>query len=101
EKQKIAVSENTVRISLISLAQLLLIKDYSTFDIAEEDYEIVEDGIATMDVSEIITNAKESRSEVKIAQENVNLAEKDVQIAKGGYYPTVSAFFGYNTRYAN
>lgn len=101
EKQKIAVAENTVRISLISLAQLLLIKDYSTFDIAEEEYDIVEDGIATMDVSEIITNAKKTRSEVKIAEENMNLAEKDVQISKGAYYPTVSAFFGYNTRYAN
>ncbi len=101
EKQKIAVAENTVRISLISLAQLLLIKDYSNFDIAEEEYVIVEDGIANMDVSEIITNAKETRSEVKIAEENVNLARKDVQIARGSYYPTLSAFFGYNTRYAD
>ena len=101
EKQKIAVAQNTVRISLISLAQLLLIKDYSTFDIAEEEYDIVEDGIATLDVSEIITNAQETRSEVKIAEESVNLAKKDIQISKGAYYPTVSAFFGYNTRYAN
>lgn len=101
EKQRIAVAENTVRISLISLAQLLLIKDYSNFVIAEEEYNIVEDGIATMDVDEIITNAKETRSEVKIAEQSVNLAKKDIQIARGAYYPTVSAFFGYNTRYAN
>lgn len=101
EKQKIAVAENNVKLSLISLAQLLLIKDYSNFDIADEEYEIVDDGIATMDVSEIIKNAKETRSEVKIAEENVNLAKKDVQISKGAYYPTVSAFFGYNTRYAD
>lgn len=101
EKQKIAVAENTVRISLISLAQLLLIKDYSNFDIAEEEYNIVEDGVATMDVTDIISNAKETRSEVKIAEENLNLAEKDLQISKGANYPTISAFFGYNTRYAN
>lgn len=101
EKQKIAVAENNVKLSLISLAQLLLIKDYSNFDIADEEYEIVDGGIATMDVSEIIKNAKETRSEVKIAEENVNLAKKDVQISKGAYYPTVSAFFGYNTRYAD
>ena len=101
EKQKIAVAENNVTISLISLAQLLLIKDYSNFDVADEEYEIVEDGIATMDVSEIIKNANDTRSEVKIAEENVNLAKKDVQISKGAYYPTISAFFGYNTRYAD
>ncbi len=101
EKQRIAVAENTVRISLISLAQLLLIKDYSNFDIAEEDYDIVEDGIAALEVEEIIENAQATRSEVKIAEQSVSLAKKDIQIAKGAYYPTISAFFGYNTRYAN
>ncbi len=101
EKQKIAVAENTVKISLISLAQLLLIKDYSNFDIADEDYKIVDGGIADKDVSEIITSAKATRSEVKIAEKNVELAKKDLQISRGNYYPTLSAFFGYNTRYAD
>lgn len=101
EKQRIAVAENAVKISLISLAQLLLIKDYTNFDIADEEYEIVENTIVNQDVSEIIESAKQTRSEVRIAEENVKLAEKDVQIARGGYYPTISAFFGYNTRYAD
>jgi outer membrane protein len=101
EKQRIAVAENTVKISLISLAQLLLIKDYSNFDIADEEYTIIDGGIADKDVSEIIESAKETRSEVKIAQENRALAEKDLQISRGAYYPTLSAFFGYNTRYAD
>lgn len=101
EKQRIAVAENTVKISLISLAQLLLIKDYSNFDIAEEEYKIIDGGIAEKDVSEIIESAKETRSEVRIAQKNVDLARKDVQISRGAYYPTLSAFFGYNTRYAD
>ncbi len=101
EKQKIAVAENTVKISLISLAQLLLIKDYANFDIADEDYKIIDGGIADKDVSEIIESAKESRSEVKIAHKNVELAQKDLQISRGAYYPTLSGFFGYNTRYAD
>lgn len=101
EKQKIAVAENSVKISLISLAQLLLVKDYSNFDIAEEEYNIIEGGIADKDVNEIIESAKEKRVEVKIAEKNVELAEKDVQISRGNYYPTLSAFFGYNTRYAD
>lgn len=101
EKQKIAVAENSVKISLISLAQLLLIKDYSNFDIAEEEYNIIDGGIADKDVNEIIESAKETRAEVKIAEKNVELAEKDVQISRSNYYPTLSAFFGYNTRYAD
>ncbi|OAB80652.1 transporter [Cochleicola gelatinilyticus] len=101
DNQNIAVSENAVQISLISLAQLLLIKDYENFDIAEDDYEIISEEILDNSVSKIINNAKETRSEVKIAESNVSLAEKDIQIAKGAYLPTLSAFFGYDTRYSD
>jgi outer membrane protein len=101
EKQSIAVQENAVRISLISLAQLLLIKDYETFDIEDEGFNLVDPGISTSPVSEIIATAKENRTEVKIAEKNVELASKDLQIAKGGYYPTLSAFFGYDTRFTD
>lgn len=101
EKQQIALSENTVKISLISLAQLLLVKDYSNFDIAEEEYNILTGGIDEKDVNDIIVSAKETRPEVKIAEKNVEVAGKDVQIAKSAYFPTLSAFFGYNTRYAD
>lgn len=101
EKQSIAVQENLVRISLISLAQLLLIKDYENFDIEDEGFDLVDPGISVNPVSEIITTAKENRTEVKIAEKNVELATKDLQIAKAGLYPTLNAFFGYNTRYTD
>lgn len=101
EQQSIVASENIIRISLISLAQLLLIKDYENFDIEDEGYNLVNEDIAGKSVDEIITAAKDVRSEVKIAQQNVQLAEKDLQIAKAAYYPRISAFFGYSTRYTN
>ncbi len=101
EQQLIINAENNVRISLISLAQLLLIKDYENFDIEDEGYNIVDGGVSGRDVSEIIAAAKENRSEIKIAEEDVALAEIDLKIAKGVNWPTLSAFFGYNTRYAN
>jgi outer membrane protein len=101
ERQSIINAENSVQISLISLAQLLLIKDYETFDIEDEGYDIVDAGIADKSISEIIEKAKEVRSEIKIAEQDVELASKDLQIAKGANLPTLSAFFGYNTRFAN
>ncbi|NRB84609.1 MAG: TolC family protein [Winogradskyella sp.] len=101
EQQQIINAENNVQISLINLAQLLLIKDYENFDIEDEGYNIVDDGVSERDVSEIIASAKENRSEIKIAEQNVELAEIDLKIAKGANLPTLSAFFGYNTRYAN
>ena len=101
EQQRIAVAENAVKISLISLSQLLLIKDYENFDIVDEDYQVVNNAIALKTVDELIEGAKQTRSEVKIAQQNVSISEKDLQIAKGASLPTLNAFFGYNSRYTN
>ncbi|SHI89650.1 outer membrane protein [Mesonia phycicola] len=101
EQQQIVVAENNVKISLISLAQLLLVKDYETFQIVDEGYEVISTDIAELSPQEIIQNAQAKRPEVKLAEKSVELAEKDVQIAKGSYYPTLSAFFSYNTRYAD
>ncbi len=98
EKQRISIAENTVTISLISLAQLLLVKDYKNFDIVDDEYNIIDDGFSSKDVAEVIAAAKENRYEVKIAKKNVELAEKDLQLAKGSYLPTLNGFFNYNTR---
>ena len=101
EQQSIINAENSIQISLISLAQLLLIKDYENFDIEDDGYDIVDDGISGKNVTEIVSKAKETRSEIKIAEQNVELAKKDLQISKSANYPTLSAFFGYDTRYTD
>ncbi|MGB5980739.1 MAG: TolC family protein [Nonlabens sp.] len=101
EQQQIIAAENAVIISKVSLAQLLLIKDYESFDVVDSDFEIIDESFSEKPVNELINAAEENRSEVRIAEENVNIAEKDLQIARGAYYPTISAFFGYNTRYTD
>ena len=101
EQQRIIVAENNIQISLVSLAQLLLIKDYQNFDIVDAEYNIVGDEILENTPYELIEKAKEERYEIKIAQEQKNIAQKDVEISKGAYLPTVSAFYNYNTRYSD
>ncbi|HZW77599.1 MAG TPA: TolC family protein [Flavobacteriaceae bacterium] len=98
EKQKIAVAENAVQISLISLAQLLLIKDYENFDIADREFEVFPNEFLNKPVKEIIAAAQESRSEVKIAENRVALAQKDLELERSNYYPSLNGFFNYNTR---
>lgn len=99
EVQSIVQAQNQVQISLISLAQILLIEDYKSFDIEEPGYSIQGEEILNMSPYEIIDNAKEKRYEIRIANTNMELAEKDLQIARGALLPTLSAFFNYNTRY--
>lgn len=98
EEQQIILAENAVRLSLINLAQTLLIKDYENFDIAEKEYEVSPNPIMQRPVDEIINYAMQERSEVKIAEKNMELAKKDVQISRAAYYPSLSGFFNYNTR---
>lgn len=98
EKQRIAVAENEVRISLINLAQLLLIKDYENFDIADREIEILPNEIIEKPVQEIISIAKANRPEIKIAENRVKLAEKDLELERSNYYPNLAGFFNYNTR---
>jgi outer membrane protein len=101
EKQQIAIARNTVKIALINLAQLLLVKDYENFQIVDEGYELVSNEVANQPVESIIASAEENRPELKIAEQNLAIAQKDVQISRGAYYPTLTAFFGYNTRYSD
>jgi len=46
----------------------------------------------------IYEKAKTTRSEIKLAQANLDLAEADIKIARRGYQPTLSAFYNFNTR---
>ena len=98
ELQQIVIAENQVKLSLISLAQLLLIDDYANFDIEDEGYDLIDEGIIAKSAEEIFDAAAENRSEVKLVQAGVDLAKKDLQIARSNYYPTINAFFNYNTR---
>lgn len=101
EQQRIIVAQNNIEISLISLAQTLLIKDYENFDIVEDDYNVYGEEILLNSPSEIIDHAREERYEIRIAEENRNIAEKDVQLARGAYLPTLNAYYNYNTRYSD
>ncbi len=98
EKQRITIAENNVRIALLGLAQLLLVKDYEHFDIADEDYQVIDNGFSNKSFAETIEAAKQNRFEIKIAEQNLRVAEKNLQLAKGSYFPTLNAFINYNTR---
>jgi outer membrane protein len=94
-------AQNNVLISRISLAQLLQISDYENFDIAEEVFEIPPSDILNNSAKDIFSKALTFRNEIKFSESNVDLARKDLQISKGALYPTLSAFFNYNTRYSD
>lgn len=100
QEQQIIAAENNLIISKIGLAQLLQLRNYETFDIADENYELISEAILNEKPASIFEKAKDELNDVKIAAANLEIAKKDLQLARGNYYPTINAFVGYNARWA-
>lgn len=101
QQQQMIAAENTLFISKLSLAQLLQIKDYQNFDIVDTEYPILSQDILEEDAATIVNKAKEVLNDVRIAENNLLVAEKDLQLTRAQYLPTVSGFVSYNTRWAS
>ncbi|HSD08485.1 TolC family protein [Flavobacterium sp.] len=97
-KQNVITAENTLLLSKLSLAQLLQLKEFWDFDVIDDTNLQDENNVMSIKPIDIYAKAKESRTELKIAQTNLEIAEKDVAIAKGGYQPTLTAYYGFNSR---
>lgn len=103
DKQKVIAAENNLFISKLSLAQLLQLEDFQTFDIADVDYEAKASATMLEKPEDIVAKAKQDRVELKIAKTNLEIAEKDIKIAKGAFQPSLTGFYSFSSRvsYAN
>ncbi len=102
DEQNLIITQNNVEIALISLAQLLQLSDYENFDIADEEIETLPlINLADYSVDAIYEKALANRNEIKVAQTNIDIAEKDIKLAKGALQPTLSGFYNWNSRYSN
>ena len=94
DNQRIVTAENALLISRLSLAQLLQLEDFQNFDVADVSIEPTQSPVMSETPQTIVEKAKETRVEIKIAQANLDLAQRDIKIAQGNLHPTLS--FGYN-----
>lgn len=101
QEQQMVNAENLILIARINLAQLLQLTDYGNFDIADEDFDVPFSNVLDNSPKTIFDKALTFRNDIKFSQSNVDLAIKDLQISKGARYPTLGAFFNYNTRYSD
>jgi outer membrane protein len=100
DNQKKIAAENALLISKLSLAQLMQLENFQDFDTADSEYPEDKAGVLMQLPSSIYDKAKELRTELKIAKANVEVAEKDVKIARGAYQPSLSGFYSLTTRAA-
>ena len=98
QEQAIINEENNLRLSKINLAQLLLIEDYSTFELADEKFDIPISEVLLENPKTIFETALQNRNDIKLALTNIEIAETNVLISKSALQPRLSAFYSYSTR---
>ena len=98
QEQSVVQAENNLRDAKLNLAQVLLLEDYENFDIAKEDFSIPFSDILENSPKEIFEKAKTFRNDIKLAETNISIAEKDIQISKSFRLPSITSFYSWNTR---
>ncbi len=97
-KTKVAQAENALLISKLSLAQLLQLEDFADFDVVDTDLEAKQSEVMFQTPKSIYEKALENRVEVKLAKANLDIAVKDVRIARAAYQPNLQGFYSFNSR---
>lgn len=93
----VATAEGQCRLSRMELCQLLEIQDWEDFKI--EPMEVNEyGGMQLFPRTDSIS--VESRPEYQSAEAGVEVARRNLQIARASYYPTLSLSAGYGTSYS-
>ena len=100
-QQAVITAENQLLISKLSLAQLLQLEDFKNFDVADVAFEPSESEAMLQTPEAIFEKAKEQRVELKIARTNLEIAEKDIRIARGGFQPSLQGYYSFSARATN
>lgn len=93
----VAAAEGQCRLSRMEMCQLLEIQDWEGFaiePIEADDY----DGMQLFPSTDSVS--VESRPEYRSAEAGVEVARRNLQIARSSYYPTLSLSAGYGTSYS-
>jgi len=77
---------------------LLQLADFTTFDIADEEYSTEQSEVLLQTPQAIFDKAKGIRTEIKLALANLDVAEQDIKVARRAYQPALRGFYSLNTR---
>lgn len=98
EKQKLVSAKIDIERALFDLAQLLQLDDYYDFDIQDVILaSTLERPLESID--NVVETAYSHRSEIKAAESKIKAAQKEIEIVKTNFYPSVTASAGLGTSY--
>jgi len=101
EELQLVNDKNMVQMTYLTLFQFLELPIAESFTIEKPLLPEIKANLSMGNSIDIYNNAMNSRPEIQAAQLRVKSAEKDLSIAKGGYYPSLSFNANYYNLYNN
>lgn len=95
DEQGLTTAQNNHRLALLNLSQILQIP-LDGFDIVAIDIEIPSEELLYTDINPILNYALQNRNEIKVANNNIEIAKFNTKISKSAYLPSVSFGYGFN-----
>lgn len=94
-------AENAYQLSILDLKQLMEMNPETDIVLEKPTLPDVEKLVAEQKASEVYGEAVKSYPDIKQAEFRTAVARKNIDIAKGGYYPELSLIAGANTSYSS
>jgi outer membrane protein len=95
-EQQLTVAQNNYTLALLSLSQTLQVP-FDGFDVEIIKLDAPSQALMYEDIQPILEYAFRNRSEIKVAEKNIESAELAREISKSGFYPTLTFGYGFNT----
>lgn len=100
DQVSVVEANNSVRLSILDLAQLMNYADVANFDIVtDENADIDEILHKSVDVYTVVENALENRPAIHAALTRIEQAKRNIKLHQSGWYPTLGLSASYGTGY--
>jgi len=101
DKQNRIASENSLTISKLQLANLLQLENPDDFAISDPAIEVPDAAMVAREPGSIYATALENQPSIKGAESRLKSSEHNVEIARGGFRPTLSVVGQVSTNYSD
>lgn len=99
-QNEVLSAKNQLYIAKFNLCQLLEIEDYMSFETVIPNDAFIENYILPNDVMTVV-DAANSLPQIQMAQLDINIAARNIGIARAAYYPTLSLSGAYGSSYSD
>lgn len=89
EEMSVTQAENNLALALLDLAQIIELEDFHHLDVVIPQ-DLMQTELALLSADEVYRSALQHRPEIKAAEYRLQSSEKNVDIAKSSFYPSLS-----------